>query len=189
MTNRKKPDIETLSSTEVYRNPWTRVREDRIRRIDGSEGIYGVVDKPDFVIVAALEDGKVHLVQQYRYPVAGRFWELPQGALHDGATFDLFNVAETELRQETGLTAETLRYVGKMHPGYGICSHTFHVFLATGLTKGEAEREQEEQDQVDKAFPVSEVIEMIKSGKLMDSNSVAAFYLLQLHGHLDAHLG
>ena len=55
------PDIETLDSREVYRNPWTVVREDRIRRRDGSEGLYGVVEKPDFVVVAALADGHLHL--------------------------------------------------------------------------------------------------------------------------------
>ncbi len=46
-----------------------RVREDTIRRRDGSTGIYGVV-------VPVEDDGRVHLVEQYRYPVKGRYWEL-----------------------------------------------------------------------------------------------------------------
>ena len=54
-----------------------RVREDTIRRRDGSTGIYGVVAKPDFVVIVPVEDdGRVHLVEQYRYPVKGRYWEL-----------------------------------------------------------------------------------------------------------------
>lgn len=58
-----------------------RVREDSIRYRDGSTGIYGVVEKPNFVVIVAREaDGRIHLVQQFRYPVAGRYWELPQGA-------------------------------------------------------------------------------------------------------------
>src|SRR5947209_9572611 len=66
-------DIETLSTRSVYENRWMRAREDAVRRRDGSEGIYGVVEKPDFVVIAPVEeDGRVHLVQQYRYPVAGR---------------------------------------------------------------------------------------------------------------------
>src|ERR1700736_5982121 len=75
-------NIETTSTRFVYENRWMRVREDAIRRRDGSEGIYGVVEKPDFVVIVPVEeDGGVHLVEQYRYPVRGRYWELPQGAL------------------------------------------------------------------------------------------------------------
>ena len=49
-------DIETLGTRVVYENRWMRVREDAIRRRDGSEGIYGVVEKPDFVVIVPVED-------------------------------------------------------------------------------------------------------------------------------------
>ena len=74
------PDIEATASRIVYENRWMRVREDAIRRRDGSAGIYGVVEKADFVVVVPVEaDGSIHLVQQFRYPVGARFWEFPQG--------------------------------------------------------------------------------------------------------------
>ena len=74
-------NIETTSTRLVYENRWMRVREDTIRRRDGSTGIYGVVEKPDFVVIIPVEDdGRVHLVEQYRYPVKGRYCELPQGS-------------------------------------------------------------------------------------------------------------
>jgi len=38
-------DIETIGTRIVYENRWMRVREDGIRRRDGSSGIYGVVEK------------------------------------------------------------------------------------------------------------------------------------------------
>jgi hypothetical protein len=60
------PEITTLSTRLVYENRWMRVREDAIRRRDGSAGIYGVVEKPDFVVIAALEEDRVQLVEQYR---------------------------------------------------------------------------------------------------------------------------
>ena len=63
-------DIKTLGSRVVYENRWMRVREDAIRRRDGSDGIYGVVEKPDFAVIVPVEDdGRIHLVQQYRYHV------------------------------------------------------------------------------------------------------------------------
>ncbi len=57
-----------------------KVREDNILRRDGSAGIYGIVEKPDFALIVPMHDGMIHLVEQYRYPVKGRFWEFPQGS-------------------------------------------------------------------------------------------------------------
>ena len=73
-------EIQTLDSKVVYQNRWMTVREDTIGRDDGYRGIYGVVDKPDFVVVIAIEGEDVYLVEQYRYPVKGRHLEFPQGA-------------------------------------------------------------------------------------------------------------
>jgi hypothetical protein len=67
--------MERLSSRVVYQNRWMTVREDRIRRPDGSADIYGVIDKPAFSIIAAYERCGLWLVEQYRYTVGGRFWE------------------------------------------------------------------------------------------------------------------
>jgi hypothetical protein len=64
--------LERLSSRQVYRNRWMTVREDSIRRQDGSTGLYGVVCKPDFSLIIPYEAGAFHLVEQYRYPVEGR---------------------------------------------------------------------------------------------------------------------
>lgn len=94
------PEIATLSSRLVYANRWMKLREDRIRRQDGSEGIYGVVEKPDFVAIAALDaDDGLYLVEQYRYPVGGRFWELPQGSWETDPQADPEAVARGELRE------------------------------------------------------------------------------------------
>ena len=76
MAEGERLEIETIGSRVVYRNSWMTVREDAIRRRDGSGGIYGVIDKPDFVVVVPLHaDGSLQLVQQYRYPVGVRCWE------------------------------------------------------------------------------------------------------------------
>jgi len=82
-------EIETLESRVVYQNKWMSVREDKIRRASGVEGIFGVVDKADFVVILPIQDGYIHLVEQYRYPVEGRFWELPQGSWEENPDADL----------------------------------------------------------------------------------------------------
>ena len=125
--------MKQLESRTVYSNPWMSVREDRVRRSDGSVGVYGVVDKADFALVIPRERGGVWLVEQYRYPVARRAWEFPQGSWAGGSSGDQEALARAELAEETGLTAEEVVHLGHLHGAYGFCSQGFDVFLATGL--------------------------------------------------------
>src|SRR5882762_8060976 len=111
-------DIVTTGTRIVYENRWMRVREDGIRLRDGSTGIYGVIEKSDFVIVAAFEAGRLHLVEQFRYPVGGRYWELPQGASEQAPGADPLDVARAELREEAGIEAEHLTYAGSLFLAY-----------------------------------------------------------------------
>lgn len=177
-------DITTTGSRIVYENRWMRVREDVIQRRDGSAGIYGVVDKRDFVVIAPLEAGIVHLVQQYRYPVQGRWWEFPQGIWDERPDADPVEAARGELAEETGLTAATMHHAGKMFTAYGTMNQGFHIFLAIGLTAGTAKLEAAEQDLITKAFTLIEVEGMIRDGVITDSITVAAFGLLRLKGLL-----
>ena len=179
-----RPDIETLSSKIVYENPWTRIREDIVRRRDGSEGLYGVAEKVDFAAVIAMEAGVIHLVEQYRYPIGKRFWELPQGAVRGRESPPLIEVAHIELEEETGLKAASMEHLGRLHPAYGFIDNAFEVFLATGLRQGVARREAEEQDMISRPFPVEEAVEMIRAGVIADGVTVAALGLLSLQGRL-----
>lgn len=176
------PDIETVATRLVYENRWMRVREDAIRRRDGSAGIYGVVEKDDFVVVVPVEaDGSVHLVQQYRYPVRARFWEFCQG-MWGGPGADPRAAAAHELAEETGLVAASLVEAGLLYEGYGTMNQAFRVYLATGLTQGEARPELEEQDLISRRFPRAELDRMLRDGEIKDSVTLAAWGLLLVKG-------
>lgn len=178
-------DIETLDSRIVYENRWMRVREDSIRRRDGSAGVYGVVEKPDFaVVVPVADDGRLHLVEQFRYPVGGRFWELPQGSWEEARDADPLAVARGELLEETGLAAEEIVGVGHLFQGYGYATQGYHIFVASGLSVAPAERPGEEQDLRTATFALQEVEEMIASGRIKDATTVAVLGLLRLKGML-----
>ena len=173
--------MQTLSSRIVYRNRWMTVREDQLRRQDGSEGIYGVVEKPDAAMVIPIDgQGRVHLVQQFKYPAGGRFWEFPQGTWEQAADYTIEELARGELREETGLHAASLEFLARIYIAYGFLTQPMHVFVATGLTQFNAQPEPEEQDLVRGSFTWKEFHQMVDDGRISDAQTLAALSLLRL---------
>ncbi|GAA3433870.1 NUDIX hydrolase [Kutzneria kofuensis] len=173
--------MESLQSREVYRNAWMTVREDDIRRPDGSTGIYGVVDKPNYALVIPLDGDRLRLVEQFRYPLGMRRWEFCQGTAPDLASVEAKELAARELREETGLRAAELVELGVLDVAPGMSSQRGTVFLATGLTEGAPERELEEQDMRSAWIHRAEFEAMIARGEISDAQTVAAYMLLLLH--------
>ncbi len=175
--------IKTISSREVYRNAWTSVREDVIERADGKRGIYGVVDKDPACIVIPLEttaEGEfIYLVEQYRYTVGSWFAELPQGGW-EMADVVPEELARGELREETGLLAARMTELAVLQIGYGVMNQKQHVFLAEGLTQGEAEPDAEEVGIEVRRVSVAEFEAMILDGRVVDNCSAAAWGVYRL---------
>ncbi len=174
--------MELLGSRVVYTNAWMTVREDDVRRQDGSVGIYGVVEKPDFALVLPRWDGGFWLVEQHRYPVGRRAWEFPMGSWGAGMSGTLEELARQELAEETGLRADRLTLLGHLAQAYGFATQGFDVYLATGLTEGDHAREATELDMVHRAFTDAEVTEMVLAGAIVDAASLAALTLYHLRG-------
>ncbi|CAM2982162.1 NUDIX domain-containing protein [Vibrio mytili] len=175
-------DIKTLDSKVVYQNKWMTVREDKIQRQSGAEGIYGVVDKPDFVAILAVDNGMIHLVQQYRYTISQRCWEIPQGSWESNPDVDPLELAKGELREETGMLAGSMEYVGAQFTAYGFLNQTCHVYFATHLTEVGNQLDSEEEDLITQAFTVKEFEQMMLDGTIKDSVTIAAYGLAKLKG-------
>jgi ADP-ribose pyrophosphatase len=161
-----------------------KVHEDTVRFPDGSEGIYGVVDKEDFaLIVPRHADGRFQLVQQYRYPVGGRYWEFPQGSWETKPGSNPKQVALGELEDETGFKAKSLIKLGHLFEAYGFSNQGFHAFLDTGLEEGTVDRDNEEQDMLTASFSLGEFNDMIRSGQIKAAPTIAALGLLAISEH------
>lgn len=174
--------VETLGSKQVYANPWMAVREDAIRRSDGSTGIYGVVDSPDIALIIPADGDRLHLVEQYRYPVSGRRWEFPSGSEDLRLDVDAVALAARELREEAGLEANRLTQLGTLDITPSTLNQRCRVFLATDLTHGAPPRELEEQDMRSAWFTRADVERMINDGTITDSKTIAAYALLLMRG-------
>ena len=177
--------IRTISSREVYRNRWTRVREDIIEYANGQRGLYGVVEKDPACIVIALEGTgagqEIWLVRQFRYTVEETYFEMPQGGWEEPEV-DAEQMARGELREETGLRAERMTLLAKLWIGYGVMRQVHHVFLAEGLIAGETAREPEEDGMTVHRVPVAEFERMLLDGRVTDNCTAAAWgvYLVWL---------
>jgi 8-oxo-dGTP pyrophosphatase MutT (NUDIX family) len=173
--------VETISSRQIYANAWMTVREDGIRRADGTEGIYGVVDKPTCAVVIPRDGDRLHLVEQFRYPMGARRWEFPMGTAPDRAELDPGVLAARELEEETGLVAGRMDLLGDIDVAPGMSSQRGHVYLATQLVEGPTRREHTEQDMHNRWFTTAEFESMVRSSELVDAQSLAAYLLLLLH--------
>jgi 8-oxo-dGTP pyrophosphatase MutT (NUDIX family) len=171
--------ITTLASREVYRNHWMRVREDEILRSNGERGIYGVVEKHDAAIILPIDQGRVWLVEQFRYTIGERALELPQGGW-EMEVEDPAELARGELKEETGMEAADMAHPGDLWIAYGFLRQKLHVYLATGLTHAEKEPDAEEHDLAVRSVSVEEFEEMMRSGAIRDGCTLAAWGLYLL---------
>ncbi|MEO6884805.1 MAG: NUDIX hydrolase [Jatrophihabitantaceae bacterium] len=174
-------DIRQTGTREIYASPWLRLREDAIEYADGSASTYAIVERTDFVTVLPYENGGFWLVEQFRYPLGRRVWELPQGAWPAGRTGTVEELAVAELVEETGLRADQWRHLGRLAANAGMSGQYFDVLLATELTAGKPRREASEQDMVHRWFTDTDVRAMIGRSELVDVHTVAALALFDLH--------
>jgi 8-oxo-dGTP pyrophosphatase MutT (NUDIX family) len=171
--------IRTLSSREIYRNPWLSLREDQIERSNGVSGIYSVVDKDECAIIIPIEDDTIYLIEQFRYTIQERALELPQGGW-ESPDVDPEELARGELQEETGLIAASMVYLGTLWIAYGFARQKQHVYLATGLTHANTDPDPEEHDLVLKTATIAEFEAMLLDGTIQDASTIAAWGLYRL---------
>lgn len=171
--------IRTLASREVYRNAWLRLREDQIERDNGSKGIYSVVDKDDCAIIIPIQGDTIYLIEQFRYTIQQRALEFPQGGW-ETPDVNPEELARGELREETGLVAGSMIYLGVMWIAYGFAHQKQHVFLANTLTHEETDPDPEEHDLILHTFSVAGFEQMLLDGTIQDASTLGAWALYKL---------
>ncbi|UBM59684.1 NUDIX hydrolase [Marinilongibacter aquaticus] len=163
----------TVKSEEVvYANNWIEVVHKEVLNPNGNPGIYGQVNFKNLAIgiIPIDDEGYTWLVGQYRFPIEEYSWEIPEGGCPEGESPE--DTAKRELKEETGLRAEKLELLSKIHTSNSVCREVGYVYLAEGLSQELAEPEDTEQLTVKKVH-LKEALEMVLNNEITDSLSVA----------------
>lgn len=168
----------TLKSRRVHKNRYFSVYDDDVIKPDGSRGKYFILRKGAGVVIIPFDGRKIWMVNQYRYTFKKRLWELPAGK---SESKNYLAQAKKELKEETGFTAGSWKYLGEFACAPGHSGHIGKAYLATKLIPGPHEREGGEADMRMTGFTLSAIDKMIAGGKIIDSWATTPLYLLKLY--------
>jgi 8-oxo-dGTP pyrophosphatase MutT (NUDIX family) len=176
----------THSKQIVFENPWFKVETAPVTTPGGTPATYGVVRFQNRAVgVIPYENGKIWLVGQTRYPFDDYSWEIPEGGVPKDE--DMADAARRELKEETGLSADTLTHLLDFQLSNSITDERGTLFLARGLTQGETDLEPSE-DITGLTLSLEDLLHHIDTGAITDAITIMAAYklrLMQLSGELD----
>lgn len=169
-----------LASTRpVYQNPWIRVREDRVIRPDGQPGVFGVVEMVPGVSVVAIDDqGRVALVEEYKYAVGRETLEVVSGAMEPGES--PFAAAQRELREELGREASAWSDLGSIDPFTTVIRSPNRLFLARHLRPAAGRPDAGERLRI-VWLPFQTAVERVMAGTITHAASCVALLKVDRH--------
>jgi ADP-ribose pyrophosphatase len=169
--------VKVLNSKTVFQGKVFGVRRDEVVEPGGLRATREVIAHPgSVVILPVLSDGRILMIQQFRYATRQYLWELVAGRIDKGESIK--EAAARELKEETGYTAKRLTEFLDIFPTPGFLEERMHILLAEGLKAGKAEPEEDEKI-ISRAYKVDDLKRMMKSGVLRDGKSIAGilYYL------------
>ena len=168
---------ERIGSEDLFNGNFIRLKRDTVRLPDGGVATREYVVHPGAVVVVPiLDDGRVVLERQYRYPVQQVMTEFPAGKLDAGE--DPLRCGQRELTEETGYSAREWASVGRMHLAVGYSTEIIHIFFARGLTLGDRQLDPGEFVDVITATP-DQLMAWCRDGTVSDAKSLTCSLWLQ----------
>ena len=167
---------ERIAGEDIYSGIFLKMKRDTVSLPDGQQAVREYLTHPGAVaIVALLDDGRVLLERQYRYPIAKACIEIPAGKLDPNENPLL--CAQRELAEETGYTATKWSYIRRIHPVISYSTEFIDIYLAEGLVPGASHLDEEEFLDVF-AAPLEQLIAWVEEGEITDVKTTISAYWL-----------
>ena len=169
----------TLDHVEVLKGHFLHAFRDQVRLPNGDITTREYVIHPGAVmIIALLDDGRLVMERQYRYPVRQVMIEFPAGKLDAGE--GRLACAQRELLEETGYRAKEWAHAGVLHPVISYSTEFIDIWFARGLSLGERRLDEGEFLDVFTAS-LDELLAWSREGKLTDAKTLTGLLWLQNH--------
>ena len=168
---------EGTASELLFKGNFLEAKRDTVRLPDGKSATREYIVHPGAVVVVPLlDDGRVAMVRQYRYPIDRVMTEFPAGKLDPGE--DPLFCGQRELQEETGYTAREWAHAGAMHLAVAYSTEIIHIYFARGLTVGSQQLDHEEFVELTAATP-GQLLDWCRDGTVSDAKTLTCSLWLQ----------
>ncbi len=163
-----------IKSDELYKGSFLELKRDEVSLPNGKVAYREYLTHPGAVaIFAVLDDGRILMERQYRYPVDHAVIEIPAGKLEEGE--DPLLCAQRELKEETGYQATDWSFLGRIHPVISYSTEFIDIYLAKGLIAGE--RALDEGEFLDVfGLSLEDLSLWIRDGRITDVKTIISSY-------------
>ena len=170
-------EFKSISNKSLYQGKAVKLWLEQVRYPDGRMASFEVVRHSGAVTILPVdEDGMIWFVRQYRHPARQMLLELPAGTIEPDESHH--ETAAREIREEIGMTAEKMEYLGGFFMAPGYSTEYMHVYLAHGLTPSPLQQDESEFILVEK-LSIEEVYRMVESGDIQDGKTLAILMLAE----------
>lgn len=159
-------DWEVVDSVVEYETGWYRGGYDLLAQPDGTRKKYYWAELPPAVVVVAVADDRLVMVEQFRPVIGEHCLELPAGIVEDGESFT--TAGARELREETGFDPAGVSLLEEFWVATGVLRHRRGIVFAEGLEPGVPERDTNEFLSV-RSVPVGEALELARAEPANDA--------------------
>jgi len=171
-------NFKVKESSIIFSGKVFDLKVDKIEYDSGNSGIREVAVHPGgAVVIPVLDNGKIIMVKQFRYPLQRTILELPAGKLDKDE--DPYVCAVRELEEETGYKAGKVEKLGAICTTPGFCTEILHIYLAKDLVSGNHNREEGEYGMEIYEYSFEEIQEKISKGDIIDAKTICGIHLAE----------
>lgn len=167
----------TIGSKEIFKGNIINVEQLTVELPNGKRATRDMIKHPGASVIIPITDkNEIYMVRQFRKAIERESLELPAGKLDPGET--PYECAKRELKEETGLDAESIDFLISIHSTPGFCNEVLHIFTAKGLIEGNSCTDPDEFLNCEK-FEISQLLKMIYDHKITDSKTIVGILMAE----------